>query len=121
MPVETSSDVMTAAVAEWSRSDSGETKEFILELERPARTVRVQYVDRTRTKFSGFQNSNEPGSTGLALSEVSDSIEKITHKEPIILKSAGAIAFAATADELQEISVLPGVKAIRFNRSTVAQ
>ncbi|MEM7010237.1 MAG: hypothetical protein AAF585_02035 [Verrucomicrobiota bacterium] len=109
------SEVLTEAVAEWLEADSDETMEFILEFAKPKRTVSVRSLDSRRHQFEAIERE-EASSAAPDPAALGDSVQEITHRDAVLLRSAGAIAFAANAAELSEVAMLPGVKAIRFNR-----
>ena len=109
-----SNGVLTEPVVDWIQTAANEPEEFILEVQRSRRTVVPSSADPHRKRFTHLQQEKtigavDPGTLG-------DSVRKITHREPTLLRSAGAIAFLATAKELTEVAALPGIKAIRFNR-----
>ena len=107
--------VISAPVEAWLRVQSDEPKEFILEFKRSKRTIRVESIDPKRRVFSKM--SAENALQGDVKPEtIGESIQKITHRDTVLLKSSGAIAFLANARELSQIALIPGVKIIRFNR-----
>lgn len=109
------SPVITAPVEAWLRVQSEKREEFILEFNRPKRKILVNSIDPTGRIFSSM--STDKALHGEVKPEtIGESIRKITHKDTVLLKSAGAIAFLANSSELSQIALLPGVKMIRFNR-----
>lgn len=107
--------VVTYPVAEWIRSNPDELKEFILEIERPKRKVRVKRLQKNRSIISGMVTENTQ-QEAVDPVRIFESVQNITRRDTILLKSVGAIAFLAKANELDRIASIPGVKKIHFNR-----
>lgn len=106
--------VLAEPVEDWIQTAANEPEEFILEVLRPRRTVVPSRISPNRNRFTSIDKEDAiPAADPKAIGE---SVREITRREPTMLRSAGAIAFLATAKELTQVAALPGVKAIRFNR-----
>lgn len=107
--------VVSNPVADWLRSNSDELKEFILEIERPKRNIRVKRLQKNRSIISGMVTRNTQWEAVDPV-RIVESVRNITHRDTVLLKNVGAIAFLANANELDRIASIPGVKRIYFNR-----
>ena len=109
------SDILSDSVADWLRSKPEEIQEFIIELDRPKRTVHVKRVDQNRVLFPDVTTEIKSPKT-IDIEKIGDSVRKITHRDAVRLHNLGAIVFRANANELDDIALIPGIRRIRFNR-----
>ena len=107
--------ILSDPVVNWLRSKPEETKEFIIELDRPKRTVHVKRIDNGRVLFPDVTTEISSPET-IDIEKIGDSVRQITHRDTVRLDSLGAIVFRANANELDNIILIPGIKRIRFNR-----
>ena len=107
--------ILSNPVADWLRSKPEGVQEFIIELDRPKRTVHVKRIDQGRVLFPDVTTENTSPET-IDIEKIGDSVRKITHRDAVRLHNLGAIVFRANANELDDITSIPGIKRIRFNR-----
>lgn len=109
------SDILSDPVADWIRSKPEELQEFIIELDRPKRTVHVKRIGQDRVLFPDITAEITSPET-IDIEKIGDSVRRITHRDAVRLHNLGAIVFLAHANELDDIALIPGIKRIRFNR-----
>ena len=107
--------VLSDSVVDWLRSRPEQTQEFIIEIDRPKRTVRVKRIDKGRVLFPDVMTEITSSET-IDIEKIGDSVRQITHRDAVRLDSLGAIVFRANAREIDNIILIPGIKRIRFNR-----
>lgn len=113
MPGDPPHTVQDAELIAWLRADSGDPRELIVQAVIPRTAAAPAPDDRQAGPLAMIKPS---APRDAVLSELAAMLEKCVDEQPVVLRSAGAVAVKATPQQMRGFAEHPLVKAIRVNR-----